>query len=379
MPLLGTFQDLTQRIRQAGAFVSCLTAQDMADEEAKLLQGRVTQIRAALGNATTLLDHQTQRRCRRRSSRRWRPAPNARPSRTRCGSAACGPPCGWTRSGSRWPATSRWTGITPGGSCTASWSPGCRSPGRRGAEPCTSPPARRRTSSWTPTGRSGCGCGSAGRRPGPSRRTSSAAALNHLAGFRIQLYKHRGWDSILTEPLENNRMKAETLEVMWDVIDRNKGIFVEYLNRKARLLGLDKLAWHDVDAPLGGADTKMTYDEAADFVVEHFGRFSPDMAAFARNAFAGALDRGRGPARQAARRLLHLVPAEPPVPHLHDLWRQPGQRLHPGARAGPRLPPVGDERPAAAGAGLRHERRRDGVHLCRAAGERCRPEGGRQR
>ena len=57
-PLLGEFQDLAQRNRQAGAFISCLTAQDMADEEAKLLQGRMTQIRAALSSATTLLDHQ---------------------------------------------------------------------------------------------------------------------------------------------------------------------------------------------------------------------------------------------------------------------------------------------------------------------------------
>lgn len=37
-----------------------------------------------------------------------------------------------------------------------------------------------------------------------------AQTLNHLAGFRLQVYKHRGWEEILKEPLEINRMKQET-------------------------------------------------------------------------------------------------------------------------------------------------------------------------
>ena len=54
-----------------------------------------------------------------------------------------------------------------------------------------------------------------------------AEALNHLAGFRLQVYKARGWKSIHKEPLAINRMEEKTLNVMWDVIDRNKGIFVD--------------------------------------------------------------------------------------------------------------------------------------------------------
>jgi len=33
-------------------------------------------------------------------------------------------------------------------------------------------------------------------------------ALNHLAGFRLTLYQHRGWDSVLQEPLLDNRLTA---------------------------------------------------------------------------------------------------------------------------------------------------------------------------
>lgn len=111
-------------------------------------------------------------------------------------------------------------------------------------------------------------------------------ALNRLAGYRLNLYRHRGWDDVLREPLEINRMRAETLETMWDVIDRNKDIFVTYLKRKAKLLGVDALSWHDVDAPFGTSARKVTYDEAARFIVRQFRRFSPKMADFAEMAFA---------------------------------------------------------------------------------------------
>lgn len=112
-----------------------------------------------------------------------------------------------------------------------------------------------------------------------------AEALNHLAGFRLQVYKYRGWNSIHKEPLAINRMEEKTLNVMWEVIDRNKDIFVDYLNRKAKLMGVEKLAWVDVDAPLGDSSKKISYDDGASLIVQQFGRFSPKLAAFSEQAF----------------------------------------------------------------------------------------------
>ena len=37
--------------------------------------------------------------------------------------------------------------------------------------------------------------------------------------------------------------------------------FAEYLNRKASLLGLERLNWYDVDAPIGEAPKEYTFDE----------------------------------------------------------------------------------------------------------------------
>lgn len=112
-----------------------------------------------------------------------------------------------------------------------------------------------------------------------------AAALNHLAGFRLAAYRRRGWKSVLQEPLYVNRMSQATLEAMWSTVEANKHRLVPYLRRKAQLLGVDALAWHDVSAPLAAARRAVSYDDAADFVLEQFGRFSPDLQAFAERAF----------------------------------------------------------------------------------------------
>lgn len=113
-----------------------------------------------------------------------------------------------------------------------------------------------------------------------------ADALNRIGGFRLQLYKHRGWGSVHKEPLDMNRMRPETLEAMWSTIERNKEPLLRYMERKAKLLGVERLSWHDVDAPLGENAKHIPYDEGARMIVEQFRRFSPKMADFAEMAFA---------------------------------------------------------------------------------------------
>lgn len=112
-----------------------------------------------------------------------------------------------------------------------------------------------------------------------------ADTLNHLGGFRLKLYENRGWDDILKEPLDINRMSRETLDMMWSVINETKPVLVKYLERKAKLLGVERLSWHDVEAPVGEASDKISYDEAAVDIVQQFRKFSPKMADFAEMAF----------------------------------------------------------------------------------------------
>lgn len=112
-----------------------------------------------------------------------------------------------------------------------------------------------------------------------------AKTLNHLSGFRLNVYKKRGWDEVLKEPLSINRMKKETLDTMWAVITENKEKLVKYLERKAQLLGLEKLSWYDLDAPYGTTESKLSYQEGAQFIEENFAKFGEKLSAFAKMAF----------------------------------------------------------------------------------------------
>ncbi|QHT62796.1 M3 family oligoendopeptidase [Paenibacillus lycopersici] len=130
-----------------------------------------------------------------------------------------------------------------------------------------------------------------------------ADTLNRIAGFRLKLYGKRGWtarsaeagrpahasgNAVLKEPLEMNRMSEATLNAMWSAVSEGKPKLVRYLARKAKLLGLERLDWHDVAAPLGQTEKKVAYDEAAAFIKEQFNAFSPDLADFTEMAFKDA-------------------------------------------------------------------------------------------
>lgn len=114
-----------------------------------------------------------------------------------------------------------------------------------------------------------------------------ADTLNHLQGFRLADYKLHGMADFLEEPLRYNRIQKETLDTMWNTISAHKEPFLQLLDRKAALMGKEKLAWYDVDAPVLTdvvPSTAFTYDEAVDFIVANFAKFGPRLAAFAQHA-----------------------------------------------------------------------------------------------
>lgn len=113
----------------------------------------------------------------------------------------------------------------------------------------------------------------------------AADVMNRITGFRQKLYEKRNWHSVLEEPLNMNRMKAETLDAMWKAVESAKVVLKPYFERKAELLNVTKLDWHDIDAPLATASKKVSYEEAAAYIIEQFNKFSPKLAQFAERAF----------------------------------------------------------------------------------------------
>lgn len=115
---------------------------------------------------------------------------------------------------------------------------------------------------------------------------SSAAALNGIKGEVINLAKMRGYDSPLHVTLRNSRMDQETLEALLKAMREYLPHFRRYLKKKSQLLGhANGLPFYDLFAPVGRVDMSFTYQEAWDFIVTNFRKFSNKLADFADHAF----------------------------------------------------------------------------------------------
>lgn len=115
---------------------------------------------------------------------------------------------------------------------------------------------------------------------------SSAAALNGIKGEVITITGTRGYASPLEETLISSRMDESILEAMFVAIRESLPYFVEYLKRKAKLLGHENgLPFYDLFAPVGEVQRNFTYEEAIAFVVKNFNTFSEKLGSFAQNAY----------------------------------------------------------------------------------------------
>ncbi|HLZ20931.1 MAG TPA: M3 family oligoendopeptidase [Ktedonobacterales bacterium] len=112
-----------------------------------------------------------------------------------------------------------------------------------------------------------------------------AAALNSIKGQGNVLARRRGWESPLDEAIFDANIDRQTLDAMMTAARESFPDFRRYLRAKARALGVERLAWYDLFAPVGGSGKGWTFDEARAFVIEQFGVFSPRMSDFAARAF----------------------------------------------------------------------------------------------
>ena len=115
---------------------------------------------------------------------------------------------------------------------------------------------------------------------------SYAAALNSIKGEVGELCAERGWGSPLAAAVFANNITQASLDAMQSACIEAFPDFRRYMKAKAKLLGKDALVWYDLKAPVSvGEAQSFTWDEAKAFVVEVFGTYSDDLAAFAERAF----------------------------------------------------------------------------------------------
>jgi pepF/M3 family oligoendopeptidase len=112
-----------------------------------------------------------------------------------------------------------------------------------------------------------------------------AACLNGVKGETNILYKRRGRRDAMHSALDAARIDRRTLGAMLGAMKDSLPMFRKYYHAKAGKLGKEKLAWWDLFAPLGRTDKTYSFDEARDFLLKHFGNFSPDLRGLVETAF----------------------------------------------------------------------------------------------
>lgn len=112
-----------------------------------------------------------------------------------------------------------------------------------------------------------------------------AYSLNGVKGTTLALEKRRGWKSPLERSLFSSRISGRTLDALISALEDSLPMFRRYFLTKARLLGLERLEWYDISAPVGKSVGRYSFEEARDIIVSSYSKFSPEMGDFARNAF----------------------------------------------------------------------------------------------
>ena len=114
----------------------------------------------------------------------------------------------------------------------------------------------------------------------------AAACLNAIGGTRLELYRRRGVEHFLEPAVFDAGISRRTLDTMLDVVRSRWEVPRRYLRRKARILGLERMGFQDLAAPLPIENhTRISWEGARERVLSAFGSFYPEFRDFAREAF----------------------------------------------------------------------------------------------
>lgn len=115
-------------------------------------------------------------------------------------------------------------------------------------------------------------------------KTAIAAALNGVKGTALLLEKRRGWKDPLDRSCNTARISRKALSALIEALEESLPIFRDYLKTKAKLLGLERLEWYDMFAPVGDSSMSFTFEEAKALIIDAYSSFSPEVGAFIKNA-----------------------------------------------------------------------------------------------
>lgn len=110
-------------------------------------------------------------------------------------------------------------------------------------------------------------------------------ALNHIAGTRLTLNRHRGVAHVLDVSTFDAGISRQTLDALFTAVERQIEIPRRVSRLKARRQGTARIGWYDIGAMLPVAPSPpITWDQAVEKVQSAFARQYPALEAFFNNA-----------------------------------------------------------------------------------------------
>ena len=174
---------------------------------------------------------------------------------------------------------------------------------------------------------------------GPDRELRRAAAEGVTAALQPGL-RTRGFilNTLLADKATKDRLRSyphwiasrnlaneasdESVQALVDAVQSRYELARRWYRLKAKLLGVDKLAYYDRAAPVAASEQRVSYEEARTLVLDCYREFSPEMAAAAEEFFTGAyIDAPPAPGKRGGAFCSYTVPSAHPYVLLNHTGR----------------------------------------------------------
>ena len=146
----------------------------------------------------------------------------------------------------------------------------------------------------------------------PGLRTR-AYVFNTLLGDKATKDRLRDYPHWLASRNLANEASDESVQALIDAVAARYELARRWYRLKARLLGLDRLAYWDRMAPVSEAEDHIPYDEAREIVLDCYSTFSPELGEVAGEFFArGYIDGPPRPGKRGGAFCSYTVPSRHP-------------------------------------------------------------------
>jgi oligoendopeptidase F len=119
-----------------------------------------------------------------------------------------------------------------------------------------------------------------------------------------------------------NEAGDESVQALIDAVQSRYELARRWYRLKAKLLGIDRLAYYDRAAPVAESEQRVSYEEARQLVLDCYRSFSPEMGAAAEEFFTGRyIDAPPAPGKRGGAFCAYTVPSAHPYVLLNHTGR----------------------------------------------------------